>query len=364
MASGEFYDEILNHEVRKSIQNVNYSQWERNNRRKPSDDKKNLSTSNLKPGSAKYASLKSNLNRTEKNCSSFCNHAGGHNNNNVPVLGRKSRKQLLKEEENIRLLKLKIIHRKEELKALNQREKDLTENNLVLKDFIENTENNAHESVDGILRKYEKFQNVLTIMSKKHVKDLEEEKKDLERVKKEINMEIPIHRECLNEVQKELDSTQELHKLLSIYRYQEYPEKLLQIKNLQKQIIDLKNVNEEEKDDLNDIINKETTRLRNIQSEKQLELADKIKDQAAKQMHESLRDMAQHNESMKEEKVFHTNLIEKLKEEIRILENEITVLLKDERRHIRKMMFPEFYKSKTICQPDDEIILDIPRNKI
>jgi hypothetical protein len=37
-------------------------------------------------------------------------------------------------------------------------------------------------------------------------------------------------------------------------------------------------------------------------------------------------------------------MIEKLKNEIKTLEDEIIILLKDQRRHTRKMIYPEFYK--------------------
>ncbi len=39
-------------------------------------------------------------------------------------------------------------------------------------------------------------------------------------------------------------------------------------------------------------------------------------------------------------------MVELLKKEIKILEDEIIVLLKDSRRHTRKMVYPEFYKKQ------------------
>ena len=45
-------------------------------------------------------------------------------------------------------------------------------------------------------------------------------------------------------------------KILSTYKNQEYPEKLLQIKNLQKEVLDLHNVHAEEKEELVDMIAK------------------------------------------------------------------------------------------------------------
>lgn len=39
-------------------------------------------------------------------------------------------------------------------------------------------------------------------------------------------------------------------------------------------------------------------------------------------------------------------MIETLKKEIKELEGEIIKLLKDDRRHLRKMVFPEFFKDR------------------
>ena len=69
----------------------------------------------------------------------------------------------------------------------------------------------------------------------------------------------------MKKVTDELQSVQDLCKILSTYKNQEYPEKLLQIKNLQKEVLDLHNVHAEEKAELVDMITKETDRLRNIQ---------------------------------------------------------------------------------------------------
>lgn len=50
------------------------------------------------------------------------------------------------------------------------------------------------------------------------------------------------------------------------------------------------------------------------------------------------------------EKEFHLKSIDTLTNDIKELEEEIKVLLKDERRHIRKMMFPEFYKPRQMYE--------------
>jgi TPP-dependent pyruvate/acetoin dehydrogenase alpha subunit len=106
----------------------------------------------------------------------------------------------------------------------------------------------------------------------------------------------------LDEIQQELDSKQELYKLLSIYKNQEYPEKLLIIKNLQKELVDMKNVHEEEKAELIEMITKETNRYFKTQIDNENASVDKVTKKLTDQMHESLKDMAVQNGIMEKVK--------------------------------------------------------------
>lgn len=54
-----------------------------------------------------------------------------------------------------------------------------------------------------------------------------------------------------------LKEAQDLNRLLSIYKNQEYPEKLLQINKLRKKLGDLNNIHNEEHDDLKNMIKRE-----------------------------------------------------------------------------------------------------------
>ena len=62
--------------------------------------------------------------------------------------------------------------------------------------------------------------------------------------------------------------------------------------------------------------------------------------------------------------------IEKLKLEIRLLEAETKHLKTDIKErlqkptsNVRSVLYPELFRKQTICQPDDDVILDIPKQK-
>ena len=62
--------------------------------------------------------------------------------------------------------------------------------------------------------------------------------------------------------------------------------------------------------------------------------------------------------------------IEKLKLECRLLESETTSLqqevkekMKKPTSNVRMAVFPQLYRERTKCLPDDDVILDIPTRK-
>ena len=65
------------------------------------------------------------------------------------------------------------------------------------------------------------------------------------------------YEESSHEIEEKLLEAQELNRILSVYKNQEYPEKLLQINKLRKELGDLNNLHNEEQQNLQDIINRE-----------------------------------------------------------------------------------------------------------
>lgn len=74
---------------------------------------------------------------------------------------------------------------------LQDRVSELTEVNLDIIEYIEKTEKKANDIVDGILRKYERYQDVMTTVEKKHGEEIDSHKSQLNFIKKESKMELP-----------------------------------------------------------------------------------------------------------------------------------------------------------------------------
>lgn len=63
--------------------------------------------------------------------------------------------------------------------------------NLDIIEYIEKTEKKANDTVDGILRKYERYQDVMKTVEKKHGEEIDSHKGQLNVIKKESKTELP-----------------------------------------------------------------------------------------------------------------------------------------------------------------------------
>lgn len=351
----------INQEISRSFQNVNYSQWERQVKQpNPShsikkSERQTSATVRARPSSINLKDSNNGNNEvTERK--TFQNPRG--------KIVFKSRKQQVEEEARRNLLKAKIKFQKENIMVLNDRANELTEINLDIIEYIDKTENSANDKVDSILRKYERYQDVLKTINKKHSEEITDQKKDQNSIKKESKTELPKYEKISNEIEHELKSAQDLNKQLSIYKNQEYPEKILQINNLRKNLDDFKKFQYEEKEAFIQMMHDDKEREKAGHLKLTENIANNITEKVVDEMHYSLKEMALDNESMKSEIQFFKNLMEELYEETNLLEKELLILKSDRRVNNRAVIFNDIFKEKKICSPDMDIVLDLPKNEL
>jgi hypothetical protein len=133
---------------------------------------------------------------------------------------------------------------------------------------------------------------------------------------------------------------------LSIYKNQEYPEKLLQINNLRKKLEDSKKHSNDEKSYLLNMINSDKEHTKNEEIENTKSIAVNMSSKVMKEMHFSIKEMALDNKSMKTEIEFYKNLIIEVKNESIDLENEISHLKKNVTRNKKTTLFADVFKEK------------------
>jgi hypothetical protein len=140
-----------------------------------------------------------------------------------------------------------------------------------------------------------------------------------------------------------LIETIELNKRLSVYKNQEYPEKLLKIENLKKKLNDTIELNKEENENINEIL----TKSRNVINEEKLEMtsqiSNKITSKAIGEMHDSIKDMAHYNKSLRDEIQFYNYFKDKLKQEINERKKEINTLKMNEKRNLKDFVYSDIF---------------------
>lgn len=351
----------INQEVSKSFRNVNYSQWERQSvkqssqtaMRKPVERQSTSSLTRARPTSTQA----NDPVVTSKTSESPSERKTFQNPRKVTF---KSRKQQIEEEARRNLLKSKIKFTKQNILGLKDRVSELTEMNLDIIEYIDKSEKTANDTVDGILRKYERYQDVLKTINKKHSDEMSSRGKELKLLKKDARTELPKYAKSSDQVEGQLSNAQKLSKQLSIYKNQEYPEKILQINNLRKNLDDIKNFQNEEKEAFLQMAEEDRDRERAQQAMITENIANKLTTKVVDEMHFSLKEMAMDNESMKEEIEFFTDLLDKLNDETDLLDKECIILKDDRRRRNNKaVIYEDVFLQKKICTPDMDVVLDL-----
>jgi hypothetical protein len=162
----------------------------------------------------------------------------------------------------------------------------------------------------------------------------------------------------------DLKVAQELNEQLSIYKNQEYPEKVLKINNLRKNLNDLREFQQAEKESFMQMMEDDRDRDRAKQFSLTENIANKVTEQVVDEMHFSLKEMAVDNEAMTGEIKFFKNLLVELKDEIELLDREVSVLRKERTKASKTAIFSDVFVEKKICTPDMDVCLDLAANEL
>ncbi len=165
-------------------------------------------------------------------------------------------------------------------------------------------------------------------------------------------------------VETDLRLAQNLNEQLSIYKNQEYPEKVLKINNLRKNLNDLREFQQAEKESFMQMMEEDRERDRTKQFNLTEDIANKVTEEVVDEMHFSLKEMAVDNQIMNDEIKFFKNLLFDLKDEIKLLEREVDLLRKDRVKANKTAIFSDVLLEKKICTPDMDVCLDLGANEL
>ncbi|CAG5131079.1 unnamed protein product [Candidula unifasciata] len=265
-----------------------------------------------------------------------------------------------KQKEIIDVLELKIKHCRQTADLYRKRSTELIEMNLDIIRGIESQEQAVYAEVKKLLRKYETFQGSGAALNSLFAQEISEVKQELEQTTEIIQRKIKTLEEAVDKLDRKLRVKQKEVQFLRNYKDKEYPVKELIISKLLMEIDSVKNLNQEDQEDLEHIIETELGKY----GRERIRLANNIICKSAEEtvalIPPGLEKMALQNVMMKKEIEVHKIEQENLIQENKKLQQEVAELIKHPKSNLRLQLFPEIFPAKEKCDPDTEVVLDIP----
>nr|XP_054748730.1 ribonuclease Y-like [Lytechinus pictus] len=289
-----------------------------------------------------------------------CNHK--HGRAKSATHDAEAERQARERQKEINVLSLLIMARRKALESYKLREETLLIENSKMRLEIESSEQDVHKEVKNLLQKYERYRGAVSTLTTKFESHKDIANAELKQTQEKIDKDLQGLQEQVDAAESLLNETKKELATLTSYKDKEYPVRAMRIRELHKQIKYLAKEFKAEQDELERIINVETSKYTTRRDDRLREIQSQATDFAQDLMQEGVKDMAIHNVTMKKEIEGH--IVENKELEIIIdqLTEEVKALSTDPKCDVRKQMFPHLYKEVQKCTPDMDVELDIPRH--
>ena len=289
-------------------------------------------------------------------CSSLCRHLPRHD---------LDKEKFVEEEENLELIhtmKFQIKAKKQCLLEYKKQILNLLQDNVNLKKHIQGAEVSCHDGVREQLEKYHKLRGAVENITNEHAKHKSLTERNFAEVKKTTTDELKELEKTVSSLQKEVERTHKHVKTLNNYKNKEYPEKILRIKQLKRELEALSLVQGEDLSEMNHIIEIETTRYKDGSKEDMLKALESAAFRAYDTVDVNVKETSYQNTRLKRE--IELQKREKARLEIENLELEKKIENLIERiKKMKTALYPGVYQMTEKCMPDTEIELSIPRKQ-
>ena len=292
----------------------------------------------------------------ESACSSLCRH--------LPKQ-EKETGNLVENTENIdliRTMKFQIKAKKQCVLEYKKQILNLMQDNVRLKKHIQGNESSCHNDVRFLLEKYHKLRGAMETITNEHSKQKSTTEKTFNDVERSTNDAIKELKRKLRDLQTELERKQNNLRTLNNYKNKEYPEKILKIKKLKKELEVLSLLQGKDLREMKQIIEAEEGKYLDRADKDMFGVLEKAAYFAYDTMNINVKDTAYQNRKLKKEIEMQRNEKAKLERENLELERKIEKLIESS-KEIKTKLYPGVFKMAEICTPDTEIELSIPRKE-
>ncbi|XP_078507858.1 uncharacterized protein C20orf96 homolog [Lissotriton helveticus] len=348
-------------EAAEKLLKTDYSQWQRIK----GSESKTLTRISLLPPIAKSLVPDKILEKSGKHGAHRANAAITVGTQSSPRRKRskrkhskKSKRSLQPKEENI-LQNMLIKSRKLAVVELEKHSKALEEANMGLVETIETQDASAAAEATSLLQQYDRFGGTIASVQAWGEHQVGEARQKLQEVKvmtaqRLIDLELRLQAQNAR-----LKASQEELHTLRTYRDKEYPVQVLRIAELQREIRKLQEEHQDERVDVEALVDTEMEKLSLMVQSRKKEILDKTVEVATCCYPTEVTQMSLHNKVMAKEVLEHKQAIRHLEKDIANLKEKRSELL-DCYKQRRLLIFPDVMLLRPRCLPDTEIVLDIP----
>ncbi|XP_050978990.1 uncharacterized protein C20orf96 homolog isoform X2 [Labeo rohita] len=260
---------------------------------------------------------------------------------------------------NTRALMLLIKSRKEAIKDLEEHCQQLQERNLQMAKSIMATNRSSFARANELLIQTEQKRRSEVALKRWNDSLIESAKAELRNIKEEsqthlsgLQKQLDLLKVKVVEAQKELCS-------LKTYKDTEFPAKALQIAELERKLERLKETQQKEEEDLNQLFEKEMVNLERRQRQREQEVLSAAAMKHASKIPPIVKRVASENDTMR--KMIHDQ--RKIVMEIERKNKELQKSVQELRRSrpCRSEIFPHVFLKSDKCTPDMDVHLEIPK---
>lgn len=348
-------------EAAEKLLTTDYSQWQRTK----GSESKTLARKSLLPPIAKSLVPDNILEKSGKHGAYRAGAAFTVGTQSSPRRKRAKRKRSKKskpavqpKEENI-LQNMLIKSRKLAVVELERRSKALEEANMGLVETIEAQDASAAAEASSLLQQYDRFGGTIASVQAWGEQQVSEARQKLQEVKVITAQRLIDLEQQLQALNARLQASQEELHTLRTYRDKEYPVQVLRIAELQREIRKLQEAHQDERVDVEALIDTEMEKLSLMVQSRKQDILDKTAESATCCYPTDLRQMSLHNKVMIKEVLEHKQAIRDLEKDIAGLKEKRAKLLNVYKQR-RILIFPDVMLQRPRCLPDTEIILNIP----
>ncbi|XP_075384071.1 uncharacterized protein C20orf96 homolog [Tenrec ecaudatus] len=263
----------------------------------------------------------------------------------------------------IRLMRAVLKSRQISLRELQDHEKFLIKRNQDLVKTIQNMEDSSALQSREMLQQQDILSNVIDIVEYSNKKRLEEFEGELQKFEQEEEEKMNYLEQQVDQLNAKIKKTQEEVNFLSTYMDHEYPLKSVQISTLLRQLQQMKDLQQDEVDDLQEMRKKVLESLFNKIQEKKRDLLRSLAERALRPHQEILVQNTRDNQDIlryiDKFRDFNQEFLEEipaLRAQVRHLQTQI--------RQPREIIFADVLLRRPKCPPDMDVVLNIPREEL